>query len=143
MFESLKHWIESIEDESELFSDADDELLHSALASLLHHFIVLDQRHDGKEKHEFDRIMQQDLGLSEDQTDHLYEAAKSARGDLHQDLLTIRSHMNENPMIRMLFLQQLLRLIDTHGVQSAELETFREAVHEVFPELKERGSKIL
>ena len=141
MFESLKHWIESIEVESKLFADPDDELLHTALASLLHHFIVLDQRHGGREKHEFDRIMQQDLGLVQAQTDHLYQAAKSARGDLHDDLLTIRSHLNENPLIRMLFLQQILRLIDIHGVQSNELEEFHEAIHNVFPEAKELGAE--
>lgn len=140
MFESLRHWIESINDESKLFEHAEDEALHSALASLLYHFIALDERHGGKEKHEFDRIMKQELDLSQQQVDHLYQAAKAATGDLHEDLLTIDSHLKGKPAARMRFMQMLLQLISIHGVHSPELNLFHETLHEVFPNLRDVGS---
>lgn len=135
MFQSLKHWIDSITNEGKLFRDVDDERLHSALASLLYHFIALDARHDGKEKHEFDRIMKQELHLSQEQVDHLYRTAHSATGNLHDDLQTIRAHLSESPTIRMRFLQKLLQLVDIHGAHPAELNLFYETLHEVFPGL--------
>ena len=140
MFKSLKHWIESISNEDKLFRHAEDEVLHSALASLLYHFISLDDSHDGREKHEFDRLMKQELELNQEQVDHLYQAAKSATGDLHGDLLTISSHLKANPMARMHFMQKLLQLVDIHGTHSAELNLFYETLHEVFPELKNVGT---
>ena len=140
MFESLRHWIESINDESKLFQHAEDEALHSALAALLYHFISLEKRHGGREKHEFDRMMKQEFDLSQEQVDHLYEAAKSATGDLHDDLLTIESHLKDNPAVRMSFMQKLLQLINIHGAHSQELDLFYETLHEVFPNLKDVGS---
>lgn len=139
MFESLRHWLESIEDDSRLFRDAEDEALHSALASLLYHYIALDEHHSGKEKREFDRLMKQQLGLDQEQVDHLYQAAKVATSDLHDDLRTIASHLKDAPTARMRFMQQLLQLIDIHGAHSAELNLFYETLHEVFPELKDVG----
>lgn len=140
MFESLRQWIESIKDEGKLFRNAEDEKLHSALASLLYHFISAEQRHSGKEKHEFDRIMKQELDLDQQQVDHLYQAAKAATGDLHEDLRTIDSHLKENPPARMRFMQLLLQLIDVHGVHSPELDLFFETLHEIFPDLKDVGT---
>lgn len=137
MFESLKHWLESIRDESKLFQHADDEVLHSALASLLYHFISLDERHDGREKHEFDRIMKQEFELNQEQIDHLYQGAKAATRDPHGDLLTIDSHLRDNSTVRMHFMQKLLQLIDIHGAHSAELKLFQETLHGVFPEVKD------
>ena len=136
MFESLKHWIASIEEESKLFEDSDDEVLHSALASLLYHFIALEDRHSGREKHEFDRLMKQEFDLEQDQIDHLYEAAKSATGDQHEDLHTINAHLKDNPAVRMRFMQKLLQLLNLHGTHSAELNLFYETLHEVFPDVK-------
>jgi uncharacterized tellurite resistance protein B-like protein len=139
MFESLRHWIESIKDDSKLFRNADDEILHSALASLLYHFISLEERHTGREKHEFDRLMKRELDLNQEQVDHLYQAAKVANRDLHGDLLIIDSHLKDNPTTRMHFMQRLLQLIDIHGAHSAELSLFYETLHEVFPKLKDIG----
>ena len=139
MFESLRHWIESIKDESKLFRNADDEVLHSALASLLYHFISLEERHTGRERHEFDRLLKQEFDLNQEQADHLYQAAKTATRDLHGDLLTIESHLKDNPVARMHFMQKLLQLIDIHGAHSAELDLFYETLHEVFPKLKDVG----
>jgi uncharacterized tellurite resistance protein B-like protein len=141
MFESLSHWIESIKDESKLFRNVEDEVLHSALASLLYHFISLEERHGGREKHAFDRLMKQELELNQEQIDHLYQAAKVATRDLHGDLLTINSHLKDNPAARVHFMQKLLQLIDIHGVHSEELNLFYETLHEIFPEVMDVGRK--
>lgn len=139
MFESLRHWIESIREESRLFEHADDEVLHSALASLLYHFISLDERHGGREKHEFDRIMKTEFELDQQQVDYLYQAARAATGDLRDDLSVIDSHLKDNPASRMRFMQKLLQLINLHGTRSPELDLFYETLHEVFPNLKDVG----
>jgi len=139
MFESIRHWIESINEESRLFRNADDEMLHTALASLLYHFIARDERHDEREKQEFSRLMKDEFGLNEEQVEHLYQAAKSATGELRGDLLIIKSHLKGNPGIRMQFMQRLLQLINIHGAHSAELELFYETLHEIFPEVKSAG----
>lgn len=136
MFESFRHWIESINDESKLFRHADDEVLHSALASLLYHYISQEDRHGGKEKHEFDRLMKQELGLSQEQADHLYRNAKATTGDLHSDMQTINAHLKDNPGVRMQFMRALLQLVNLHGAHSAELDLFHETLHEVFPDIK-------
>ena len=141
MFESLKHWLESTRNDGKLFRDPDDEGLHSALASLLYHFISLDKRHAGKEKHEFDRLMKQEFDLDQAQVDHLYQAAKSASSDPHADLKVIEAHLKLYPASRALFMQKLLQLIDAHGVHSDELELFQAAVHEVFPEVRNVGGR--
>jgi len=139
MFESLKEWIESIDEESRLFRNADDEVLHTALAALIYHFVTLDERHGGREKREFERIMQRELGLDKKQVDHLWHTASSAAGDLHGDLQTIHAHLKENPTARMNFMQMLLEIINIHGVRPAELDSFFAALHEIFPEARETG----
>ncbi len=139
MFESLKHWFGSLEAESKLFDDPDDEVLHGALASLLYHFIALEDRHGGREKHQFDHLMKQEFDLDQTQIDHLYEAAKSATGDPQDDLHTINAHLRDNPTVRMRFMQKLLQLINLHGTHSAELNLFYETLHEVFPDVRATG----
>lgn len=136
MLESLKHWFTSIPEQSRLFRDSDDEMLHSALASLLWHFIALDDRHNDRAKHEFDRLMMMECGLDQEQSDYLWQAASSATGSLSEDLETINDHMKENPSLRLRFMQQLLELIDIHGIHTDELELFYTTLHEVFPEVK-------
>jgi uncharacterized tellurite resistance protein B-like protein len=49
MFDSLKHWFDSLKEESKLFEHREDEILHSALASVLYHVISADQHVDSKE----------------------------------------------------------------------------------------------
>jgi len=139
MFDSLKEWIESIDEESRLFRNADDEVLHTALAALIYHFVMLDDRHGGREKREFERLMKRELGLDEQQVDHLWRCASSAAGDLHGDLQTIHAHLKENPTARMNFMQLLLEIINIHGVRPAELDLFFEALHEIFPEARKTG----
>ena len=139
MFESLKHWFDSLEEESKLFEHREDEILHSALASVLYHVISADKRVDRREKHEFDRILKQEFDLDDEQVEHLYIAAKGSTADVHGDLHTINFYLKRNPVVRMTFMRKLLQLIDVHGVQGEDLALFFEALHEVFPEVKEIG----
>jgi uncharacterized tellurite resistance protein B-like protein len=142
MFDSLKAWLHSIGEEGRLFRDHDDEVLHSALASLLYHFIALDGRHSGIEKHEFQRLLGHEFGLSPAQTEHLYEAAKATSTDPRADLAIVNAHLKRYPVTRAVFILKLLQLIDAHGVQSDELMLFFETVREVFPEARASGPKI-
>lgn len=139
MFDSLKHWFDSLKQESLLFDHADDEVLHSALASVLYHVISADQHVDARKKHEFDRILKQEFDLDEAQIDHLYRAAKASTADLHGDLHTIDFYLKRNPAVRMTFMRKLLQLIDIDGVYPQEMDIFFETLHEVFPEVKEIG----
>ena len=137
MFESIKHWFESLEEDSKLFEHRDDELLHSALASVLYHIIDADQHVDRSEKQEFSRILKTELDLDQVQVDHLYQAARASTADIHGDLHIIDSFLKHSPNLRMRFLQLLLRLADIHGAHEGELDLFYQAVHEIFPEVKD------
>ena len=79
--------------------------------------------------------MMQEFALEKTQVDHLYQAAKNATGDLHEDLHTINAHLSENPGVRMRFMQKLLQLINLHGMRTAELDLFCETLHEIFPDI--------
>ena len=61
MFESLKHWFDSLEKESKLFNDSEEEALHSALAAVLYHIISADKQVVSREKHRFASILKQSL----------------------------------------------------------------------------------
>lgn len=135
MFDSLKHWFESLKEESKLFEHRDDEILHSALASVLYHIISADQQVNPREKHEFKRMLKQEFELNDEQVEHLYRAAKGSTQDVHGDLHTINFYLKRNPTMRMSFMRKLLQLIDVHGTHGAELELFFEALNEVFPEV--------
>ncbi len=141
MFESIKHWFESLKEESKLFDHRDDEILHSALASVLYHVISADQRVDSRERHEFDRLLKQEFDLNDKQVEHLYQAARSSTADVHGDLHTINFYLKRNPTMRMAFMRKLLQLIDVHGAHGEELSMFYEALHEVFPEVREIGAE--
>ena len=144
MFASLTHWLDSLKDESKLFEHPDDEILHSALASVLYHVISADEHVDAREKHEFQRILKQEFDLDHAQVEHLYQAARSASADVHGDLHTLNFYLKRNPAMRMVFMRKLLQLIDVHGTQKAELDLFFVALHEVFPEVKDiRGDEDL
>ncbi len=137
MFKSLNHWFDTLKDESRLFEHPEDEMLHSALASVLYHVMNADQRVDAREKREFDRILKQEFDLDQDQVDHLYLAAKGSTADAHDDLHTINFYLKRNPAARMLFMRKLLQLIDIHGAHRQELDLFFETLHEVFPEIRD------
>ncbi len=141
MFETLTHWFDSLKNEGKLFEHPDDEILHSALASVLYHVISADQHVDAKERHEFDRILKQEFDLNEEQVDHLYHAAKGSTADVHGDLHTINFYLKHNPGVRMTFMRKLLQLIDVDGTHREELDLFYETLHEVFPEVREIGNE--
>ncbi len=141
MFDSIKHWFDSLQQQSRLFEHADDEILHGALASVLYHVISADHHLDARKKHEFARILQQEFTLDDAQVEHLYQAAKGSSTDIHSDLHTINIYLKRNPAVRMTFMRKLLQLIDIEGVYPDELDIFFEALHEVFPEVKNIGEE--
>ena len=137
MFDSIKHWFDSLEKQSHLFEHADDEILHAALASVLYHLISADHHVDVREKREFGRILQQEFDLEDDQVEQLYQAARGSTSDVHGDLHTISFYLKRNPAVRMTFMRKLLQLIDIEGVHPQELDVFYVALHELFPEVKD------
>ncbi|MCP4188763.1 MAG: hypothetical protein GY763_14260 [Gammaproteobacteria bacterium] len=137
MFESLKHWFDSLQDGSKLFDHRHDEVLHSALASVLFHIISANQHVAVREKRMFADILKQECDLNDEQIDYLYQAASQSVSDWHEDLHTINVFLKQNPGMRMNFMKKLIRLIDVDGVQDGELEAFYETLHEVFPEVKQ------
>ena len=136
MFESLKHWFESLEKESKLFNHPDDEAIHIALASLLHHIISADNLESDREKHKFASILKEQFDLNDDQINHLYEHTKTTSTDLKSDLQTINEHLKENPKLRMHFMEKINQLIDIDEVKESELDMFYETMHVIFPEIK-------
>jgi uncharacterized tellurite resistance protein B-like protein len=134
MFDSLKHWFDTLKDESRLFTHAEDEGLHAALASLLYHVISADRHVGAREKREFGRIMKQEFDLDASQIDHLFESARVATGDPESDLHTIAFYLKHKPGVRMTFMRKLLQLIDVDGTRNEELELFYDALREIFPE---------
>ena len=139
MFDSIKHWFDSLQQQSQLFDHADDEVLHGALASVLYHVISADHHVDARKKHEFKRILQQEFALDDAQIEHLYQAAKTSSSDVHSDMHCINFYLKHNPAVRMTFMRKLLQLIDVEGVQPPQLEIFYAALHEVFPEVRQLG----
>ena len=136
MFDSIKHWFDSLQQQSHLFEHNDDEVLHSALASVLYHVLSADQHLGVREKHEFQRILKQEFELDDDQVEHLYLSARGSSSDVHSDLHTVNFYLKHNPAVRMTFMRKLLQLIDADGVHPGELDIFYETLHEVFPEVK-------
>jgi len=134
VFDSLKHWLDSLKEESRLFSHPDEELLHAALASLLYHVISADRHVGAREKREFGSIMKQEFDLDAAQIDHLFESARASAADPETDLRTIAFYLKHNPSVRMSFMRKLLQLIDIDGAQREELKLFYEALREIFPE---------
>ncbi len=140
MFESLTHWFDSLEKQSKLFNNPEEEALHSALASVLYHIISADKQVVDKEKHKFATILKQEFDLNSEQISHLYQAAKSSTSDPHADLQTVNHYLKQNPVLRMEFMNKLNQLIDIDGVQDRELDIFYAALHLVFPEVGKNRS---
>ena len=137
MFDSLKHWFESMNEGGKLFDRPDDEMLHSSLASVLYHVISADAHVIGKEKHMFEAILKKQFDLNDEQIEHLYQAAKTSASDLHSDLHTINLHLKQIPLVRMNFMQQIIQLADIDGLNKENLDIFYETLHEIFPEVKD------
>jgi uncharacterized tellurite resistance protein B-like protein len=136
MFESVKHWFDSLNEDHQVFDHPDDHALHVALASLLFHIISADSIEGPKEKHMFAEILKEQCGLDDEQTSHLYERAKSLKSDVHKDLETINHYLKDSPALRKEFMDKLNELINVDWVRESELETFNEALHVFFPEIK-------
>jgi len=137
MFDSIKHWFETLEQQGRLFNHPEDHGLQAALAAVLYHAISADQHPDARKKHEFVRLLKQDLDLDDERAGQLYQAARASSGDLHGDLHTVNFYLRKNPVVRANFMRQLIRLIDVEGVYPGELDVFFAALHEVFPEVKD------
>ena len=136
MFESLKHWFDSLGKESKLFNHPDDEAIHIALASLLHHIISADNLESEKEIHKFSSILKQEFDLNDEQIKHLYQHTKATSSDLQSDLRTINEYLKDNPKLRMHFMEKINQLIDIDQVKESELDVFYETMRVVFPEIK-------
>lgn len=138
MFTSLKHWLATLDKESQLFVHADSEVIHVALASLLYHIISADNVENSREKNEFRLIMANEFKLSEQQIMALYRYVKTLKSDLTSDLLTVNDYLKDNPNLRMTFMRKLNQLIGVDGVDNEELNIFYEAMKVVFPDVAQQ-----
>ena len=136
MFESIKHWFEATAQNSQLFEHGDDEALHLALASVLHHTINANHHESRKEVANFKEILESEFGLSEEQADYLHKAVESANSNFEEDLKVINEHLKDNPMVKKQFMEKLIHLISIDGVLEDEMSDFYKALHVIFPEIK-------
>ena len=136
MFDSIKHWFQSANNQTHLFDHGDDESIHLALASVLYHIINKSHRESDREVANFRDILMSEFNLSEEQADYLHQAAESATSDFEQDLEIIKQHLVDNPMIKKQFMEKLIYLISIDGVLDDELDDFYKALHVIFPEIK-------
>ncbi len=135
MFTSLKHWLATLDTESQLFEHADSELIHVALASLLYHIISADKVENKREKQQFKLILASEFKLSEEQIEALYQYVKTLKSDLTSDLLTVNYYLKDNPNLRMTLMRKLNQLIGVDGVDNEELQIFYEAMRVIFPDV--------
>lgn len=136
MFESIKHWFQSVNNDNHLFNHAEDESVHLALASVLHHTINANHHESRKEIAEFKELLKSEFDLSDEQADYLHQAVESANSDFEKDLQTINEHFKSNPMIKKQFMEKLIHLISIDGVLEDEMNDFYQALHVIFPEIK-------
>jgi uncharacterized tellurite resistance protein B-like protein len=137
MFESLKAWFQSVDNDSKLFIHADEEAIHVALASLLYHIISSNYGESEKEKHEFSKILIEEFELNNKQVTSLYKQVKKLKSDLTNDLETVNHYLKRNPNSRMIFMKKLNHLISLDGMTSEELEIFYNAQRVLFPEISD------
>lgn len=135
MFESLKHWLETLDEESQLFEHPDSEVIHIALASILYHIISSDKVETNSEKQEFKLILANEFQLSDQQIMALYGYVKTLKSDLKSDLLTVNDYLKGNPNLRMMLMRKLNQLIAVDGVSNEELDIFYEAMKVIFPDI--------
>jgi len=136
VLDSLKAWFESLDADSHLFKNADDELIHTALASVLYHIIKADGEESDKEKRRFFNIMNEEFSMTETQCSNFYGYLTSLKSDLKTDLHTVSEYLKNNPQIRMSLMNKLNQLIIIDGTSSKELEIFYEAMKAIFPEVE-------
>lgn len=136
MFESIKHWFQSTSSESHMFDHGEEEALHLALASVLHHTINASHHESRKEVANFKSILMDEFNLSEPQAEYLHQAVETANSDFDQDLKIINEHFKNNPMVKKQFMEKLIHLISIDGVLEDEMDDFYQALHVIFPEIK-------
>ncbi len=135
MFESLKHWLETFNKESQLFEHADSEVIHVALGSFLYSVISVDGIENNCEKKEFKLIKANEFHLSEQQIMTLYGYVKNLKSDLQSDLLTVNSYLKDTPNLHMTRMSKLNQLIGVDGVNNDELNIFYQAMKVIFPDV--------
>ncbi len=135
MFNSLNHWLATLDNESNLFEHPESEAIHVALASLLYHIIDADHIENASEVDKFNEIMANEFSLSDQQISLLYAQVKNLKSDLKSDLLTVNTYLKENPNLRMTFMSKLNQLIDVDGVDDNEIDIFYQAMGVIFPEV--------
>lgn len=137
MFESVKSWFESVDTRSHLFDHPEDESVHLALASVLYHVMNAGHHESRKEKRAFRALIKDEFNLNDEQANYLHNAAESATSDFEQDLVTINEHLKPKPMVKLIFMQKLIQLMDIDGLLDDELSDFYRILHVVFPEISE------
>ncbi len=135
MFNSLKHWLATLDKDTHLFEHADSEVIHVALASVLYHIISADKVENEREIHKFEEIMANEFSLSDKQISLLYTHVKNLKSDLKSDLVTVNDYLKDNPNLRMAFMSKLNQLIDVDGVDNNEITIFYQAMQVIFPEV--------
>jgi len=140
MFDSLKHWFDSLEAENKLFNRPDDQVIHVALASILYHIIASDNLESDKEKHQFSNIMQVEFGLSDKQISALYQYVKTLKSNIRSDINTVNIYLKDNPNLRLNLMSKLNRLMCIDDIKSKELEIFHDAMSVFFPEISRSDS---
>ncbi len=136
MFESLKKWFESVEEESHLFNHPEQETIHVALASVLYHIINSDHTESQHEKRKFSSILSDEFELNEKQVSELYRYVKTLKSDLKTDLETVNHYLKDNPHMRMTLMAMLNQLIAIDGIKTDELKIFHDAMKIIFPEIE-------
>ncbi len=135
MFNSLNHWLATLDNDSKLFEHPESEAIHVALASVLYHIINADHIENACEVVKFNEIMANEFSLSDKQISLLYAHVKNLKSDLKSDLLTVNTYLKENPNLRMTFMSKLNQLIDVDGVDDNEIDIFYQAMGVIFPEV--------
>lgn len=120
-----------------MFEHPENEALHAALASVFFHALDAGPHPDARKKREFGRLLKLELGVEDEEVEHLYRVAREATGNLRDDLHTVNLYLNRNQLVRLEFMRKLMQLIDVEGVEPQEMEVFFEALHEFFPEVKQ------
>jgi len=139
MFNSLKHWLATLDNKSQLFEHIESEVIHVALASLLYHIIKADSVDNHLEIAQFKMIMANEFALSEEQVMLLYVHVKNLKSDLKSDLLTVNNYLKQNPNLRMFFMSKLNQLIGVDGVDNEEITIFYQAMKVVFPDITKQS----
>ena len=138
MFNSLKKWLATLDNKSQLFEHIESEIIHVALASVLYHMIKADNVENYLEIKQFKMILANEFALSDKQALLLYTHVKNLKSDLKSDLLTVNEYLKQNPNLRMSFMSKLNQLMGIDGVNNKEITIFYQAMNVVFPDITQK-----